>query len=48
MTIEDVTPEALRGPTDEERSQQLESMDREIMALRDALNESKREAEACR
>lgn len=37
MIIEDVTPEALRGPTDEDRSQQLESMEREITALRDAL-----------
>ena len=41
MTIEDVTPEALRGHTDEERSQQVESMDREITALRDALEMAK-------
>lgn len=41
MTIEDVTPEALRGPTDEDRSQQHESMDREITALRDALSMTK-------
>ena len=37
MTIEDVTPETLRGPTDEERSQQIESMNSENTALRDAL-----------
>lgn len=43
MTIEDVTPEALRGPTDDDRSQQHESMDREITALRDALEMARKD-----